>query len=232
MDKELKVIGTAKTAEATGHLIVPVEAGDYWVTAARSVKGGIILPRDYSWLCDKVQVPAGECPLAMISLIGSCTEPGPRARRRLVCCPSVGGHHPRGPEFQAGVVVTVDGTTYQVQVPVSDRIAAWVEEWHRAHPKAAGKFSVNDSKGAVRRFRMAQRLQALWRGVRARRHVASLRAAAASGAAEEAQGANAPDAPVVERLLSYDEWIVHHAVESWAEAPLKLGPDATLLISA
>jgi len=58
-----------------------------------------------------------------------------------------------------------------------------------------------------------------------------LRAETASGAVAEAQGANAPDTPAVTELLSYDEWIVRHTVESWAEAPLKLGPGATLLIS-
>lgn len=187
--QELEVIEAAEAAEtADGHLMVHLEAGDRWVTMVRSDKG-IVLPVDNTHL-KKVRVPAGEYPLAMISLIGSCTEPGPRARRRFRGVPAVGGHHPDGPEFQAGVVVTVDGTTYQVQVQVTDRIASWVEEWHRAHPKAAGKFCVNDPKGAVRRFRMAQCLQALWRGRKTRQEVARLPAAAA----EDAHGVNAPDA--------------------------------------
>jgi hypothetical protein len=183
MHKEVATIADAEAVEAAAdHPMVHLETGDYWVTLQRPAKG-ITLPIDDRRLT-KVRVPEGEYPLAMISLIGSCTEPGSRARRRFRMVPAVGNHHPDGPEFQAGVVVMIGDNTYQVQVPVTDGIAAWVEGWHRARPKAAGKFSVNDPKGAVRRFRMVQRLQALWRGRSERLRL----------------GANAPEMPCVSDL--------------------------------
>ena len=200
---ERTLIKAAALAEAAdGHPEVCLDAGPCWVTLTRDDGIGIVLPADDRKL-RKVWVEAGYYSLAMISLIGSCTNPRPRAPerlggRRLRAAPAVGGHHPDGPEFQAGVVVTIGDITYQVQVPVTDEIAAWVEAWHLARPNAAGGFSVNNPNGAVRRFRMDQAarcLQALWRARRDR-----LRIRAAEPAAAEAQGANAPDAPAVTEL--------------------------------
>ena len=191
MHKEVATIADAEAAEAAAeHPMVHLPSGYYWVTLQRSAKG-IVLPVDDPSL-KKVRVPEGDYPLAMISLIGSCSEPGPRARRRFRMVPAVGNHHPDGPEFQGGVVVTINGTTYQVQVPVTDGIASWVEGWHRAHPKAAGKFSVNDPKGAVRRFRMVQSLQGLWRGRSARLRLET--------APVDIPGANAPEMSPVSDL--------------------------------